>query len=500
MIQKRRVLINALASVAQVVVSGVSFFVLYRFLYQTLGAAQVGVWATVLTATAINHLANLGLAGSTVMYVSRYLAQQRPGRVDDIIQTSVVSIAVFMGVVVAAAYPALRYAVAWIVRDAAQVPVALALLPYALASFWLVGVAQVVLSAIDGFERVDLRNGVLTAAALLYLGLAIALVPGQGLIGLARAQVIQSTVLVLGAWVVLRRLFAPLPLLPLRWDRRTFREMLGYNVQFQVTTIAQLLFDPVARALIARLGGLAAAGHFEMAYKVVVQLRALLATAYQAMVPTIANLQETAPALVQEVYRKSYRLVLYLVAASLPLCIALTPVLSEVYLGAYERTFVVFADLLFAGWFLNLLTTPAYYANLGTGELRGNVEGHLVSGVLNIGLGFLLGLWYGGLGVVIGFVVALLAGNVVTVVRYQHRHAIPARVLLDRESFVLGGAALVALATVLLLYARLSVRWNPLVLGLLMVAVYGAVVGGPLWRHPMRERLSSWLHTLIPSR
>ena len=37
------------------------------------------------------------------------------------------------------------------------------------------------------------------------------LVPDQGLVGLARAQVLQSLLLCVAGWVVLRRLFAPLP-------------------------------------------------------------------------------------------------------------------------------------------------------------------------------------------------------------------------------------------------------------------------------------------------
>lgn len=501
MIEKRRVLVNALAALVQVVVSGGAYFVLYRFLYDTIGIAQVGIWATVLTTTSLSHLANLGLSGSTLVFVSKYLAQDDAARVDAIVETSVVSIGLFMGVVLLGLYPLLRAVLPWIINDAAALPLALRVLPYALGSFWLVSVGGVLLSAIDGFERVDLRNALSMVSVLAYLGLSFALVPSQGLLGLALAQVLQGGLLCGGAWLVLKRLFAPLPALPFRWRRDVFREMLGYNVQFQAMTLAQMLFDPTTRALMARLGGLEAAGFFELAYKMVVQLRSLIVTAHQAIVPTIARLQETAPTRLGALYKKSYGLLLFLILPLLPLLLALMPVVSRLYLGAYEATFVVFADLLVVGWFLNILSAPAYFANLGTGTLRWNIGGHVVAGVLNAGLGAALGWLYGGTGVVVGFVGALLAGSAVTAFTYEHRHGIRLADLYRAESLVLGGAAVLGAAAAAGLFQMLPpARWSPVAVALAMAGAYAVVVAWPLWRHPMRPWLLSWLGSLRPAR
>ncbi len=498
MIKKRRVLINALAAAVQVVVSGLAFFVLYRFLYDTLGAADIGIWGTVLTTTSVSHLANLGLSGSTLIFVSKYVAQERPEQVDRVVQTAVVSIAVFMGLVLLVAYPLLARLVPWIINDPDGLPLALAVLPFALVSFWFVSVANVLLSAVEGFERVDLRNLLTIASTLLYLVLAFVLVPERGLVGLAYAQVAQAVLLCTAAWVLLKRLFAPLPPLPFRWTRATFSEMLSYNVQFQAMSVLQMLFDPTARALMARLGGLEAAGFFEMAHKMVLQLRSLIITAQQAVLPTIANLNETAPELIQDIYKKSFRLVLFLVLPSLPLLIALMPVVSVLYLGEYQPTFVLFANLLLVGWFLNILSVPAYLSYLGTGALRWNLAGHLVSGVLNAALGALLGWQYGGTGVVTGFVIALLAGNLVTAAVYQRTHAIRLVDVFERDSFQLGAVSLIGLFCAWAFYHLTGVQWNPVGAGFAMLAIYFVLIAGPLWAHSMRERLLFWIsHVLL---
>lgn len=500
MIKKRRLLINALVSLLQVVVNGGAYFVLYRFLYDTIGIERVGVWATVLTATSVSHLANLGLTGSTLIFVSRYVAQERPERVSLVIQTSAVSVALVLGVVLAAAYPLLARILPWIIEAGAQIPIALAILPFSVASFWLTSCAQVLLSGIDGFERVDLRNVLTMISLLLYVALAVVLVPGYGLLGLAYAQVLQASLLLVAAWVALKRLAPGLPFLPFRWRGDVFREMFSYNVQFQGMSVAQMLFEPTTRALVAKLGGLDAAGFFEMAHKMVLQIRALIITTHQAVVPTIASLSETAPDLLRDVYRKSCRLIIFLVLPSLPLLVALTPVISELYLGAYEPTFVLYACILLVAWMVNVLSGPAYFANLGTGHLRWNLLGHLITGVLNLVLGLGLGLLFGGVGVAAGFAAALIVGSLATVAAYQKEHGIPTAELVERDSLTLGLLSLLGVTLTLGLYRALDHAVSPAPLGLLMLALYLLVIGRALWVHPMRERLMAWVTTSFVAR
>lgn len=500
MIKKRRLFINALASVIQVIVNGGAFFVLYRFLYDTLGVADVGVWATVLTTTSVSHLANLGLTGSTLIYVARYRAQEQPERVQAVVETSVVSIAVFMGTALALTFPLLERIVPWIINDAAKIPVALAVLPYALLSFWCTSVATVVLSALEGFERIDVRQGLTMLSALVYLGLCVLLVPHHGLLGLAYAQVAQAALLLLAGWVALKWTFRPLPLLPLRWSRPVFGEMLHYNLQFQAMSLTQMLFEPTTRALMARLGGLEAAGFFEMAHKMVLQLRALIITAHQAILPAIAGLRETAPEMLREVYRVSFRLVLFLVAAALPFLIAATPVVSELYLGAYQPTFMLYTTLLLVGWFLNILGAPAYFAYMGTGALRWNVLGHLITAVLNLALGVVLGLAFGGVGIVVAFVTALLVGSAATARAYEREQGFRLAELWQRDSFLLGLAALGGMGLLLSLYFWVLHPWPALVLVPLFAALYLTIVAWPMWRHDMRRQLVRWLRAGLGAR
>lgn len=493
MLHRRRVLLNALASAAQVVVNGIVLFFLFRFLLDTIGVDDFGVWAVVLATTSMNHIANLGFSGSAVKFVAKYRALDDPDRVDKVVQTSIVSLALFLVPVLAAAYPILFWLLGLIIEPASKLPAAQSILPYALISFWLTSLTSVVHSCIDGLQRVDLRSLLVSGGALAYFASAVMLVPELGLIGLALAQVIQAVFVLAVSWLVLRRLMPLLPWLPVRWHGPVFKEMLSYSLNFQAITIAGLLFEPITKSLLSKFGGVGTAGYFEMANRLVVQLRSLIVTTHRSIVPAIADLQERNPATVRSLYAKSFRLVLFLIVSALPILVATTPIVSEVWIGKYEPTFVLYASLLFVAWFINIGSGPAYFAYMGTGRLRWNTLGHAVMGVMNGGFGVLLGWLYGATGVVAGFAIAIVSGSMVATVAYQYEHRIPLRDLLQPESLSLALAALFGAGAALMLYAQVSASLNSVVLGSLMGGLYLLIVALPFWRHSMRTALLTWI-------
>lgn len=497
MIQKRQVLVNAAIAALQTLINGVVLFLLYRYLLRTIGEQDLGVWALVLATTSAAGLANLGIATSTIKFVSQAMAQNDPLRAIRIIQTSAISVAVILGIVLPLAYPFLHYLLERLIEPAIKIPAGLLILPYALASFWLNALAGVFQGCIDGLHRIDIRGFIVITTTLIYLALVYWLVPLYGLEGLAQAQVIQAALLLIISWFFLRNVMGGLPILPYRWTYQTFRTILGYSLNFQVISISQLLMEPITKALISRFAGVGTLAYFEMAQRMVFQLRALIATAHQAIVPTISALQEQAPDKLAAIYRQSFQLLVFFVLPALPFFIVLTPFISYLWIGAYNAHFILFANLIFVGWFANLLANPAYFANLGTGHLKWNVVGHLVMGALNLVLGLVLGTWYGGTGIVVGFVISILAGSFVIPLAYHQKHGIKTKTLLDRSSLYLGLASVTGMALALILKNYWIEYWSPLTLAFASTVLFCFCIAIPLWRHPLRRQLVAWLETLL---
>src|SRR5712692_4660790 len=417
-VRKGQIASNAKLAALQIVASAGVLFFLYRFLVRTIGIEAVGIWSVVLATTSVGRLADFGVAGSITRFVARALGQGLTQKAAEYAQTAIITAAVVFCALGLIAYPILHRVLGLII-PVRSLSIATSLLPYALVSFWLANVGAVVQGALDGTHRIDLRSRVVVLASLVYFVSAVLLVLRQGLLGLALAQLLQGALVLVSSWIVLRRCLPPLPPFPVVWRSAVFKEVIAFGAQLQLISVTILLAEPTTKALLARFGGLSSAGYFEMATRMVQQVRALLINTNQVLVPAFADLQERGRDLVVQLYRDSFRVVSYLAVPLLGGLVALIPLISEWWIGHYEATFVLYATLLAFGWFVNILCAPAYFLGVGTGHMRWNVLGNVATGALNVIGGITLGLLYGGTGVVVAAVVALSAGSLLILVMYH---------------------------------------------------------------------------------
>lgn len=490
--RRQQVIVNALMAVAQVLVTGGGLFLLYRYLLATIGVEQLGIWSLVLATTSAAGAANPGLSASAVKFVAQFLARDEEQRASEAVQTLVIAMGAIAGVVLLVAWPGLRWLLSLLLAEDARIQ-ALLILPYSLASLWLTLIAGVLQSALDGCHRASQRSLLAIVGMLVFLFLSWQLVRVTGLLGLAVAQICQAGVLLIGSWLLLRRNLSVLPLLPRCWSRELFREMLSYSLSFQVISISQMLYEPATKALLTAFGGLTITGFYEMAGRMVLQLRSLLVSAGQVLVPALADLHERKPEEVSVVYRDFYRLMFCLAVPFFAAIIAFTPIISWLWIGHYERIFVWCATSLAAGWLLNTLAAPAYFANLGTGDLRWNTISHVIMAVLNIAIGVLLGWLYGAGGVVIAWLLALATGAVIIVIAYHRAQRLPLRGLLPKVEGRIGSASLLALIFSLLIRNQLHEKLSVGAMAALIMAVFAVVLAVPLWQHPFRRRSQAWL-------
>lgn len=490
--QPTRLVRNAGAAAAQVLVSGLTLFLLYRYLLQAVGVERLGLWSVVLATTSAARLTELGFTGSVVKFVAGHLGRGDRERAALAVQTAVLALAVFVGALLLAAWlPA-----AWLLErmlPAASLREGLQLLPYALLSLWLTTLAGIFQSALDGCQRTDLRATFAVSNSVLQLLLALVFVPAYGLLGLAGTQVALTLLLLVSSWYFLRRELTALPWLPRRWSQPEFRAMFRYGLHIQVATLLQALTDPVTKALLAKFGGLAMTGFYEMASRMLMQLRGLLVAPNQIVVPVIAQIPPAEAARVDALYRDTYRLQAYLALPFYGAIAASLPAVSRLWIGHLEPTFLVFAALLTVGWWLNGYINPAYFANLGLGRPGPNTWSHAAMGVLNVALGLSAGLACGGVGVVAGWIVALVLGSSIVLIEFHHARRLSLEDALPRDNAGLALACLAAIAAAWGVQTLLADRLPALLTLCLVGVAFGGLIAYPAWRHPMRHRLGEIL-------
>ncbi|MCK5857893.1 MAG: lipopolysaccharide biosynthesis protein [Abyssibacter sp.] len=484
--EKARLARNTIANVVQALASAALLFGLYRYINTTLGVEQLGVWSVVLATASASRLADLGLSAGVTRFVARDRARGNLIRVGQVVDTALLTLMVVVGAALPLLYPLIAGLLPHLF-DAEHLIGAMDILPYALASLWLTIVAAVFQGGLDGCQRMDLRAGLVVAGQIAMLASAIVLVPRFGLLGLAWAQIGQGLLLVIGGRAALRRALPALPRLPRQWSRPVLREMLGYGANVQAATVFMLLLDPVAKALMARFGGPAAAGYFEMANQVVMKARSVIVMANQAIVPHAAALAETEPARLTRLYRENVRLLVFVTLPVLALLIAWAGGFSWLLTGAYQPELVLLITLLSVAWGANIFAGPAYFTNMGTGQVGWNTLAHVLMGALNAGLGWLLGRSFGAHGVAFGYAIALIAGSAMLVGVYGYRHRVRCHVSSTEGHLPLIAASLtVAVLGWLMPLRKVADEPTWALIGLLLPLL---VLGVSVWYHPVRRRL-----------
>ncbi|NQT32327.1 MAG: oligosaccharide flippase family protein [Candidatus Omnitrophica bacterium] len=489
--RKRQILINAVMSVLRILVVSIVMVLLYKYLIGAIGAEKFGIWSLVMATTAVSQIAGFGLPVSVVKFVAKYIALKREDNVTEVIQTAFFSVGIFVGLILFIGYPIAKFWLKIVVAEAAY-PDAIAILPYALITIWLFACSGVFQGGLDGFQRIDAKSTLLMVGSFLNLGLCFLLVPGHGLMGVVYAGAIKNLIILISSWVLLKRELSSLPIIPYRWNKGLFREMIGYGTSCQVINVMIMFCDPITKAFLSKFGGLSIVGYYEMASKLVIQVRSLLVSANQVLVPAIADLKEKMPEKIQSVYSTSYQLLFYLTVPLYAVLIISMPVISKLWIGHYETVFVVFGTLLALGWALNTLAAPAYFANMGIGDLRWNVISHIVTALLNVSLGFFLGTLYGGTGVAAAWMCALVIGSSMIYLSYHKYNKIPLNDLLPSSSRVLALVCLFFVVSGLFFSYKFRDTADLFSINLLMISL-SLIIFVPFWMNPMRRRVIGWV-------
>lgn len=479
--------------------------VLYRYLLETIGIEQLGVWSLVLAMSSMVQVANFGLTGSIVKHIADHDAKGEKRTAAIAIETAAITVAVLSLALIACAYPAAKYYLAFAIEGKLYND-AMAILPLGLMAFWVLMVTSIYQSGLYGCQLINKRNGLLIAESISHLALCLFLAPRYGLLGLAYARVGQNLITLMASMAILKGHLSPLSFFPYRWDKTVFGEMVGYATSFQVISLLTMLSDPITKALLSRLGSVSMVGYYEMAAKLIQLFRSLIVNANQVLVPTFANLNQLLPHKVSELYVKSSRLVTFLALPGFGLLAICAPLVSELWIGRHETVFVWSIVLLSFGWLINTLAVPAYFASMGTGEMGINVISHLAMTLLNMLLGLSLGYVWGGLGVVAGWAVALAIGGLLLNILYCRRHSISLGSLFSRDDrailiYFIAGLAVACLSWQILPKAwevwlpaiGAPSAWGSTITSGVTISAYCAIMTPPMWKHSTRNDLQRWL-------
>lgn len=406
---------NAVYALAEVITSGLVLFFLYRAIVSTLGVKALGTWSLVLATTAFGRAADIGIGAGLSRFVAMAHARGEARRASSYVETALISNLVLYVVIALAIWAPAVYALSLSMPHDSFLE-ARRLLPLSLVSFVLTSLANAVTGAIVGQHRSHQKSVITILGLIAQFLVAVLLVKDYGLLALAWAQIAQFALMTMMGWLLfLRNDRGTWSLgLPVHWRGDHFKILAGFGMKVQAVSLATMFYDPLVKMLMSSLGGLETLGFLEMSQRFIFQVRQILVIPMQTLVPAFSHYNESEPGRVEHLYLKAVSVA---ISVGLPMMIAViaaSPLLSWIWIGRIEPTFVTLTAIGSLGWYVNLLAAPAYLVGVGTGYMRGNLVGAFATT-----LGFCLlcavtGRVWGGYGVAAASSVALAFGGILT--------------------------------------------------------------------------------------
>lgn len=416
---KSKITFNALSAIIQVVIVGIVYLILYKYILTQIGIKLLGVWSLIIATTSVVSLANFGISSSIVKFVSTYNTRKRTDLIIKLIFTSLIFTILTYAVISIIIY-FLGTRLLHLIIEEGYINTAITILPFSLISLILNAISGVFNSAIDGIQKNYIKSYIIVFSSIFLLFTSILLTPKFGILGLVYAQIFQSIFVLMITIISFKKLFHISVNFRWNWDSTLFKEIFNYGIKVQASSIMEMTFEPITKFLLSKYGGLTMVGFYEMASRLTVQLRSLIVSAIQVIIPVIAESKESNPSIINIIYIKLFSIVLYLNILLISLIIVSAPVISLIWIGHYESIFVNIVILSSISMFFNISSTPAYFNYMGEGKLNWILMAILISFLTNILLGYLLGSNFGGIGVIISFNIALVL-NAILLLRSFHK-------------------------------------------------------------------------------
>ena len=432
----KRISKNVISSVFQVVFVGIMYLILYKYLLKTLGVEQLGIWSIILATTSIANLANFGITSGIVKFISEYNAKLKSDKIPKLVFTSFISIICFFLVVICLIYVFSTAFLGFII-DSKHIKTAIEVLPYSLLCLFINSIGGVFTSTLDGFQKNYIRNFIVLFSTALLLIASYFLVPIYHLKGVAIAQVLQASILLIASYILIIKEFKLNIFNQWNWDKEIFKELINFGLKFQIISITQMLYEPITKGLISKFGGLALLGYYEMASRLINQLRALIVNANQVMIPVVTHTSNTNKNQLNELYNKTISLTFFVTVFLIAAILVFTPVISILWIGFIENNFIFSMKLLSISMLINIMIGPAYFSCIGEGKLNIPLISHSIMGLLNFTLGVLLGNLYGGKGVIVAWSISLIIGSLYLIIGYQKTRNIKFNTLFSKYNILL---------------------------------------------------------------
>jgi O-antigen/teichoic acid export membrane protein len=319
-------------------------------------------------------------------------------------------------------------------------------------------------------------------------GMALTLLLGMGLFGLALNAVINAALLALVAWRAVRRT-VPEITVSFYFDRALLREMFAYASKIQVSRVGTVISMQLDKLIISRILGIGAVSFYEVGSRLCLYMRAIPLVMISALIPATSELAaRNEREKVIRAYMAASRYVAIITIAMVTCLIIEASSLLVLWVGRGFEQAEILVQILAIGYGFNILGGAASQTGAGIGRPEFDMRGTALLVVINPILSLILSQQFGAAGAAAGTSLSLIAAAAYLVYGFHRHYAGTSTWTVVREIYLrpaiaatVAGLTVVGLHGLVPIFASLAADrlLIPLKMGL-DLAVFGVVYFGLL--------------------
>ncbi|MBE8727759.1 oligosaccharide flippase family protein [Flavobacterium hungaricum] len=381
---------NSIFSIFQIILSTLCYVVIYYQILHNLGKTELGVWSIITSLPIAISVFGSGVSGCVLRYTPIYSVKNDKESFSGIIFNGLIFNILFGGFLVICGY-IFSYKILQLLFNVNTIDLRyVTLFRISLLTFFVNFITSVLLSAIDGLQLIFVRNKIIIFCSIVFCFAAVFLVRILGLKGILLAQFIQSVLLFLCAFVIIKKIDL-FDFDFMNYNKSFIKLFLTYGQGFQAISLSILIFDPITKYFLNKYFNLSTVGIYDLVSRAVTQIRVLIVSAVQVITPSVSKSSEENNLDVGGMFAKINRgasLLSFLLFSSL-ICF------SSVLVNYLDKTngsqYLSILVLLCLSYHCNIIASGAYSILMGLGKLKNIIISHILSSFINIALFYLVG-------------------------------------------------------------------------------------------------------------
>ncbi len=376
---------NSLFNIIRVIVVTPIFFILVPYTISKIGTEGYGIWALIGVIGSYQTFVDFGLTTSLIRFVAKAEAVKDYDAISEYLATSMTIYLVLSSIIVLLIIIFRKFIVFNVLNIKTEIEAAYFLVIFTALSSLVNMISGLFRSIIDGVQRMDISNGILTFQVVLSaIGTFFFLENGYGLKGLAINLLICSIISLI-ANIYFSKLILPYKISPLLFKISRFKEMISYSINLQLANLIRMWVEPLNKILISHFFSLSYVGYYEIALKFNNQLTNLIRSALSPIFPAASEIyQKEGIEKIEKLRIKSSKYLFVFLTAVYIVVIILIPDFVQLWLGSDLQIVSSLIVIFMVGLYISLLATPAYSILNSTGYSKETLFVQIQSVAVNI--------------------------------------------------------------------------------------------------------------------